>query len=160
MSTTTDQQPTTDDWPTTTDVRKQLEHSTNNRSRSSFIFGNKIYFSLRHLDVNNDRTMNNNNDRPTNNNRRPTTDNTNVRQQLEHTTSKRSRSSFIFGNKIYFSLRLLDVNNNRPTNSNRRPTNNNRRPTNDNRRTSAVGEYEIFYLDLVMLPRSFISCML
>ncbi len=96
MSSTTNQRTTTDYRPPTTDVLTvgaydQLKIST------KFYFLEQDLFSLSLLNIINDR---------------PTT--TDERPQLEHTTNKRSRSSFIFGDKIYFSLRLLDVNNDRP----------------------------------------------
>jgi hypothetical protein len=98
MSSTADQRTTTDDRPTTREVRQRLEQMSNKRSRSSFIIGTKIFFSLRLLDVINDRPTTN---EPTNNKR---TD----QQQT-----------------------------NRPTTN--EPTNN-KRPTNDDKRgSSAVG---------------------
>ncbi len=61
MSSTTDQRTTTDDRPTTTDVRQQLEHTTNKRSRSSFIFREQDLFFFEALRCH---------QRPTNDNRR------------------------------------------------------------------------------------------
>ncbi len=64
-----------------------------------------------------------------------------VSQQFEQITNKRSRSSFIFGNKIYFSLRLLDVegptNNRQPTYDKKRSTSNIRQATFDNQRLTS-----------------------